>query len=59
MEGAGRFYGEHMAHSESLFARYTKPQLELLLDFVRDGRELNERAAARLEAQTRGQADAP
>jgi DNA-binding MarR family transcriptional regulator len=59
MEGAGRFYGEHMAHSEGLFARYTKPQLELLLDFVRDRRELNERAAARLEAQTREQADQP
>jgi DNA-binding MarR family transcriptional regulator len=59
MEGAGRFYGEHMAHSQQLFARYTKPQLELLLDFVRDGRELNERAAAKLEAQTRGQADTP
>jgi DNA-binding MarR family transcriptional regulator len=57
MEGAGRLYGEHMAHSEQLFARYTKPQLELLLGFVRDGRELNERAAAKLEAQTRGQAD--
>jgi DNA-binding MarR family transcriptional regulator len=54
LEGAARFYGEQMAHSEQLFARYTTPQLELLLDFVRDGRELNERAAAKLEAQTRG-----
>jgi DNA-binding MarR family transcriptional regulator len=59
IDGAGRFYGEHMAHSERLYARYTKPQLELLLEFVREGRELNERTAATLEAQTRGQDGAP
>ncbi|HEY5198664.1 MAG TPA: MarR family transcriptional regulator [Solirubrobacteraceae bacterium] len=59
IDGAGRFYGEQMAHSERLYARYTKPQLELLLEFVREGRELNERTAAKLEAQTRGQDGAP
>jgi len=54
MAGAARFYGEHMAHSEVLYDRYTKSELELLLGFVRDGRELNDRAAANLEARTRG-----
>lgn len=59
MEGAGRLYGEHMAHSERLYDRYTESELELLLEFVRDGRELNDRCAARLEAQTRGLDGAP
>jgi DNA-binding MarR family transcriptional regulator len=57
--GAGRYYGEHMAHSERLYQRYTQPQLELLLEFVREGRELNEREAARLEQQSRTRRDAP
>jgi DNA-binding MarR family transcriptional regulator len=57
IDGASRFYGEHMAHSERVFTRYTKPQLELLLEFVRDGRQLNERAAAKLEARSRGLTD--
>lgn len=50
---APRFYGEHIAHSERLYKRYTEAQLELLLEFVRDGRELNEREAARLEQRSR------
>jgi DNA-binding MarR family transcriptional regulator len=54
MDGAGRFYGEHTAHAERLFERYNEQELELLLDFVRGSRELNDRAAASLEAQTRG-----
>jgi DNA-binding MarR family transcriptional regulator len=51
--GAGDFYGEHIALSERNYRRYTELELELLLGFVRDGRELNEREAAKLEAQTR------
>jgi DNA-binding MarR family transcriptional regulator len=52
---APSFYAEHIAHSERLYKRYTEAQLELLLEFVRDGRELNEREAARLEQRTRAQ----
>ena len=51
--GAADFYGEHIAHSERSYREYTEEQLELLLGWVRGGRELNERAAARLEAQAR------
>ena len=50
---AGRFYGEHIAHSERLYKRYDEQQLELLLEFVREGRELNEAQAAQLEQQNR------
>ena len=56
--GAGDFYGEHMALAERLYQRYSEEQLELLLEFVREGRELNEREAAQLEARTR-EAGAP
>jgi DNA-binding MarR family transcriptional regulator len=52
-EHSGRFYAEHAALGERLFRRYTEEQLELLLEFVRGGREFNERAAASLEEQTR------
>jgi hypothetical protein len=54
MEGAGRFYGGHMAYSERMYDRYDEDQLELLLEFVRGGRELNDTSAAKLEAETRG-----
>lgn len=47
------FYGPHMAQAERLFQRYTREQIELLLDFVRSGRELNEREAAALESANR------
>lgn len=47
--GTPDFYEEHAAHAERLYRRYTEPQLELLLEFVREGRELNEREAAQLE----------
>lgn len=47
------FYREHMAHSQRLYRDHTTAQLELLLEFVRGGRELNERRAAELEQQTR------
>jgi DNA-binding MarR family transcriptional regulator len=53
--GAAEFYGPHMEMSERLYQRYTIEQLELLLGFVREGRELNEREAARLEARSRGE----
>jgi DNA-binding MarR family transcriptional regulator len=59
LEGAQRFYSEHMAESERIYQRYTEDQLELLLEFVRDGRLFNEEHAARLEAQTREQGTAP
>jgi DNA-binding MarR family transcriptional regulator len=49
----GGFYEEHAAHGERAFRRYTEAELELLLGFVREGRELNEREAAKLEARTR------
>jgi DNA-binding MarR family transcriptional regulator len=50
---AAAFYAPHMAHSERLFQRYDEQQLELLLEFVREGRELNELHAERLEQQNR------
>jgi DNA-binding MarR family transcriptional regulator len=53
--GAGDYYGEHMALGERLYRRYSEEQLALLLDFTREGRELNEREAAKLEARTRAQ----
>jgi DNA-binding MarR family transcriptional regulator len=55
LHGADDYYRPHMEHSERLYKRYTAEQLQLLLEFVRAGRELNEREAARLEARTRGE----
>jgi DNA-binding MarR family transcriptional regulator len=52
--GAAEYYGPHVDLSERLYRRYTVEQLELLLGFVREGREFNEREAARLEARLRG-----
>ena len=46
------YYAEHARHSERLYERYTEDQLKLILEFVRDGRELNEREAAVLEQRT-------
>jgi DNA-binding MarR family transcriptional regulator len=54
LAGAAEYYGDHMELGERLYRRYTLEQLELLLGFVREGREFNERAAARLEARLRG-----
>jgi DNA-binding MarR family transcriptional regulator len=48
-EIAQTFYAPHMAEAERLFERYTREQLELLLEFVRTSREFNEREAAQLE----------
>jgi DNA-binding MarR family transcriptional regulator len=49
----GAFYGEHAALSEQLYERYTVEDFELLLEFVRMGREFNERHAVRVEQETR------
>jgi DNA-binding MarR family transcriptional regulator len=49
----GEFYAEHAAHAERLYGRHTEEDLRLVLEFVRAGSELNERAAERLEQQTR------
>jgi DNA-binding MarR family transcriptional regulator len=50
---AGEFYLPHAEASEEIYERYTREQLELLLGFVREGREFNERHAAQVEAQNR------
>jgi DNA-binding MarR family transcriptional regulator len=55
-EAAPGYYAEHAKLGERLYRRYSEQQLELLLDFVREGRELNEREAARLEAENRARA---
>jgi DNA-binding MarR family transcriptional regulator len=56
LEGAAEYYGPHIELSERLYRRYTVEELELLLGFVREGREFNEREAARLEARLRRRA---
>jgi DNA-binding MarR family transcriptional regulator len=50
------FYLGHAELAEKLYHRYSEEQLRLLRDFVREGREFNEQAAAELEeeARTRG-----
>lgn len=53
LKGATSFYGGHVAMSERLYQRYTEAQLELLLEFVRSGREFNELRAAEVEQQNR------
>jgi DNA-binding MarR family transcriptional regulator len=50
-----RFYSEHIKQSERLYRRYTEDELTLLLGFVREGRQFNEREAERLEEETRRQ----
>lgn len=52
---AGRFYAEHGAMAERRYHRYSTEELELLLGFIRDGREFNERHAALVEQQNRVQ----
>ena len=51
LERGRSFYVEHAKLGERLYRRYSEQQLDLLLEYVRAGRELNESAAARLEAQ--------
>jgi DNA-binding MarR family transcriptional regulator len=48
------FYSEHAAYAERLYQRHSLEQLELLLSFVRESREFNERRAAELEEASRG-----
>jgi DNA-binding MarR family transcriptional regulator len=50
-EAAGDFYGEHAELAERLYDRYTTDEIELLLDFVKGGREFNDHKAAELEAR--------
>jgi DNA-binding MarR family transcriptional regulator len=47
------FYSEHAAYAERLYQRHSLEQLELLLSFVRESREFNERRAAELEEASR------
>jgi DNA-binding MarR family transcriptional regulator len=49
----GRFYAEHAALAERLYHRHSTDELELLLNFVRAGREFNEARAALLEQRNR------
>ena len=49
---ASFYYGEHAAQAERLYNRYTQGELDLLLEFVRQGRVFNEAHAARVEAET-------
>src|SRR3954470_15941815 len=53
--GAADYYRGQLELSQRLYKRYTSEQIELLRDFIREGREVNEREAARLEARTRGE----
>jgi DNA-binding MarR family transcriptional regulator len=46
-----RFYSEHAKLAEQLYHRYSEAQIELLLEFVRNSRQFNERKAAELEAE--------
>jgi DNA-binding MarR family transcriptional regulator len=50
---AHALYRAHQEQSERLYQRHTQRELELFLDFARDGVELNERRAAELEAANR------
>ena len=57
IQEAGRFYSEHEALSERVYQRYSEKQLELLLQFIREGREFNEGHAERVEQQNRQRRD--
>jgi DNA-binding MarR family transcriptional regulator len=48
---AGAFYAEHAELAELLYKRHTEEQIAFLLDFVKQGREFNDRKAAELEAE--------
>ena len=53
LERARSLYSEHFARSQEVYRRYSESELELLLEFVRQGREFNEQRAMRLEAANR------
>lgn len=46
-----RYYAEHAAMGAALYEKYTAVQLEMLLEFVRRGREFNERRAGEVESE--------
>jgi DNA-binding MarR family transcriptional regulator len=48
------FWVEHSRYGQRLYRRYNEKELELILEFVRGGRELNERRAAEVERQNAG-----
>jgi DNA-binding MarR family transcriptional regulator len=50
---AGSYYTQHEALSEELYRNYTTEQMQMLLAFVRRGREFNERRAGEVEASLR------
>jgi DNA-binding MarR family transcriptional regulator len=50
-----RFYAEHAKYAERLYQRHSVEQLEMMLQFFREGRSFNERRAAEVEAATRRQ----
>jgi DNA-binding MarR family transcriptional regulator len=56
---AGQFYAQHAAQAERLYHRYSADELQLLLEFVRQGREFNERQAALLEQRNRAEEKRP
>ncbi|HEX3615690.1 MAG TPA: MarR family transcriptional regulator [Solirubrobacteraceae bacterium] len=53
-----QYYDEHVELGERLYGQYTAEQMRLLLGFVRQGRELDERRAADLELVVRNRRDA-
>jgi DNA-binding MarR family transcriptional regulator len=59
IRSAEAFYREHAEQAMVLYDRYSVDEIELLLAFVRGGREFNERAAARLEDENRRRANQP
>jgi DNA-binding MarR family transcriptional regulator len=59
IRAAEPFYQEHATQAERLYDRFSLEQIELLLQFVREGREFNELHAAQLEQQTRSRAHKP
>jgi len=53
LERGHSFYSAHVRRSEEVYGRYDTRQLELLLEFVRAGREFNEEQALALEQRNR------
>jgi DNA-binding MarR family transcriptional regulator len=48
-----RFYRSHAELAEQLHQHYTQEQMQLILEFIRAGREFNERHAEEIEAANR------
>jgi DNA-binding MarR family transcriptional regulator len=49
------YYAEHAALGEEIYKHRTAAQMEMLLQFMRAGRALNERRAAELEQEARSE----